>query len=41
MNFSCCEKFIGSADKSAYFRGKARVSNSRQRSSKVPPSTIF
>ena len=39
MNFSCCEKFIGSANKLAYLRCRARVSYARQRSGKVPPST--
>ena len=38
MDFSCFEKFIGSADKSAYFRCKALVSYARQRLGKAPPS---
>ena len=38
MNFSCCEKFIGSADKSAYLHCMAQISYPRQRSGKVPPS---
>ena len=41
MKFSCCENFIGSADKSAYLRCRARVPYARQRSGKVPPSIFL